>query len=448
MPDTIEANSLLFADWTGNFQWIPHGNAYTGLIWNGSGYDWFDWSCARDICYPWPNGTTVLTGYEDGVRVYGELCLFGRNGELTDVCLYGDDGSLIIEAGSLVLPYGALTNRPQPRIGSLYYNLTSKTLQIGTADGWRDISYSEKPEANVIYVGKNGSDDNLGTSPEQQLLTIGAACRLADALNQSGLAESNATVIKVFAGIYWEPETVYVPTGVTLVGDDRGAVTIRCSDNVSTVVRLGFNSSLSNVTVSGPYYTEQNILDDIQDGWAVKSDGGSTVTSCIINSFYCYYSESPANYIYDSHINCFGAIGIKVSGSGTVNVHNTSVHNAKSAFLATKGGYVVCVGCSASYGEYALWADGSNDELVPSRIEGNWFTFNYVGVGVNAVQLPATRGGVLVSDKSKYKNETGDQVKGIVTFAQVDEYGMLSQFQQMQMNMGALLPLLLLKKRK
>jgi hypothetical protein len=446
MPDTIEANALLYADYTGNFHWIPHGNIGYGLIWNGSGYDWFDWSCARDICYPWPNGTTVLEGFDHGVRVYGEICLYGRDGQLTDVCIYGDDSSLIVDAGSIVIPHGTLADRITCRVGALYYNLTSRTLQIGTADGWRDLSYTEKPEANVIYVGKNGNDDNFGTSPEEQLLTIGAACNLAQSLLAAQLVDAFTVSIKVFAGTYTETDSVTIPDGVTLIGDHLGSVVIRNASNASDVVIMGTASKLSDVTVVGPDLTG-DILDPVTSGWAVRALGSAKLTNCRINAGAGFYADYEDIEIRDCHFSSSCGIGIKASAQATIRAYSTSFDNCGAAILATDGGYIVCYGCSATYGDYALWADGANGDGIPSRIEGNWFTFNYVGAGCGPI-LPATRGGSAVSNKSKYKNETGDPVKGIVTFAPVNEDGMLTQYQQLQVNMGALLPLLLLKKRK
>ena len=91
---------------------------------------------------------------------------------------------------------------------------------------------------NVLYVAKDGSDSNNGTSIDNAYLTVKAAV---------GAAQSGTTV-KVLSGKYSEDNPIEVPAFVSVVGDDQRTVTINASNTTSDIFHVRKGSKLANMT--------------------------------------------------------------------------------------------------------------------------------------------------------------------------------------------------------
>jgi hypothetical protein len=86
----------------------------------------------------------------------------------------------------------------------------------------------EKPRAYTLYVSMSGRDTNSGRDPNFSLRTIKRACQIAH--NDRVLAKNNPLEkysIQVATGDYTEDNPIYVPSTVSIIGDNLRRCTIR-----------------------------------------------------------------------------------------------------------------------------------------------------------------------------------------------------------------------------
>ena len=94
---------------------------------------------------------------------------------------------------------------------------------------------------NVLYVAKDGSDSNNGTSIDNAFLTIAGAVGAA----------TSGTTIKVLSGNYVESNPIELPAFTAVVGDDLRTVKVLPSTTNSDIFHVNKGCKLANMTFSG-----------------------------------------------------------------------------------------------------------------------------------------------------------------------------------------------------
>ncbi|NDP27994.1 MAG: RICIN domain-containing protein, partial [Flavobacterium sp.] len=92
-------------------------------------------------------------------------------------------------------------------------------------------------QATNYYVATNGNDNNNGSSGSPWK-TIGKACATVGA--------NQGHIIYIGAGTFYEPSTVNLPSGVTIVGAGKSQTTIQSSSNS----RIFYANNKSNIIIS------------------------------------------------------------------------------------------------------------------------------------------------------------------------------------------------------
>ena len=150
---------------------------------------------------------------------------------------------------------------------------------------------------NVLYVAKDGNDDNNGTSIDNAFLTIKTAV---------GAAQSGTTVKDMLSGNYVEDNPIELPAFSAVVGDDLRTCKILPNNATSDIFHVNKGCKLQNMTFSGhlspaaavafpdsgatnvgggkwkgPYV--QNCTSDTTTGTGIRIDGSKAVKTKSMN---------------------------------------------------------------------------------------------------------------------------------------------------------------------
>jgi len=236
---------------------------------------------------------------------------------------------------------------------------------------------------NVLYVAKDGNNDNNGTSIDNAKLTIAGAVSIA----QSG------TTIKILSGTYIENNPIILPEQVSVVGDSLREVTITPSNSgdifyvtngnyVSNVSFVGaantgaviaFNPSGSGNITQSPYI--QNCTNFIPNSVGVRVNGAhaSGDTKSIVVDSYTQYNQ--------------GGIGVSITNNGYAQLVSLFTICNDIAIYCGSGGACDLTNSNSSFGNYGLVADGVSNEqyvgVITTPATANSSTFVVAGVGTN-----------------------------------------------------------------
>jgi len=156
------------------------------------------------------------------------------------------------------------------------------------------------PFLNVLYVTKNGSDDQYdGFSPEKSFFTIGAALQAASELD-------TPVSIKVYPGTYVEDGNLEIPPNCSLISDSGQYVT---NIVASQICRDEFRNMFlvnSGCYVQGFTFRNQKIdnFNDPSGGFAIAFAPGAT----IIRTPYIRDCSQVSNYEGDAITNALEQI--------------------------------------------------------------------------------------------------------------------------------------------
>lgn len=222
--------------------------------------------------------------------------------------------------------------------------------------------------ANVLYVAKNGSDSNLGTTIGKPKLTIKSAVAAA----------SYGTTIFVKSGDYIEDNPITIPEGVVIVGDSLRSVTIRpqnktqdifwvnnavyitqvtFKDHESPSAAVAFNPDGSaGVIHTSPYV--QNCTSMTTTGTGMRVDGNHCdgLRSMVVDAFTQYNQ---------------GGIGIHMLNRGNTQLVSVFTICCDVAILCEAGGFCSLTNSNSSFGNYALKSDGASDPIHIGTVSGN-----------------------------------------------------------------------------
>lgn len=263
--------------------------------------------------------------------------------------------------------------------------------------------YSDSTAANVLYVSKSGNDSNSGTSLSAAKLTIKSAVTAANALQAAN--PTGTTVILLKAGDYTEDNPVSMSAGVSIVGDNLRAVTVRplnttsdifwvknrCyitgitfRDHLSPAAAVAFPSTGAGAIVTSPYI--QNCSSITTTGCGMRVDGSlaSGLKSMVLDS-YTQFNQ--------------GGLGIHITNEGYAQLVSIFTICCLAGVKCENGGTCSITNSNNSFGDYGLWADGVGSVLYTGKVvTGSRNSVTIEGLSTR----PAVNDALLVESQSQY----------------------------------------------
>ena len=210
--------------------------------------------------------------------------------------------------------------------------------------------------SSVLYVTKDGNDNNTGQKLGDAKATIKAAVSIA----------STGDVIRVSAGTYVENNPIVLPEQVSIVGDSLREVSITPQNPgsdlfhvapgvyISDVSFVGTMNSGSAIVAFNPdivyYYTQSpyihNCTNFVTNSIGMKIDGSKNIgpfKSMVTDSFTQYNSNG---------------IGCSITNDGYAQIVSMFNINNDVAVAANTGGQCDITNSNSSFGNFGLVADG------------------------------------------------------------------------------------------
>ena len=209
---------------------------------------------------------------------------------------------------------------------------------------------------NVLYVTKDGNDNNTGQKLGDAKLTIKGAVSVASA----------GDVIRVSSGTYVEDNPIVLPEQVSIVGDSLREVSVTPQNPgsdlfhvapgiyISEVSFVGTMNSGSAIVAFNPdivyYYTQspyiRNCTNFVTNSIGMKIDGSKNIgpfKSMVTDSYTQYNSNG---------------IGVSLSNEGYGQIVSMFNINNDVAIAANTGGQCDITNSNSSFGNFGLVADG------------------------------------------------------------------------------------------
>lgn len=221
--------------------------------------------------------------------------------------------------------------------------------------------------ANVLYVSESGDDANSGTSLNLSKRSIKSALSVA----------TNGTTIFVKSGDYTENNPLLVPEGVSIIGDNLRAVTVRPLNKTQDLFWVNNGVYLAHMTFkdheapssavafptdgsAGVIHTSpyvQNCTSMTTTGTGMRVDGSHSkgLRSMVVDA-YTQYNQ--------------GGIGIHHLNRGNTQLVSVFTICCDIAFLCESGGFCSITNSNSSFGNYALKADGVSEVLYSAKVKG------------------------------------------------------------------------------
>ena len=239
--------------------------------------------------------------------------------------------------------------------------ITGSSITLGDNVTINAVASGINSAPNVLYVAKDGNNDNNGTSIDNAKLTIASAVSIA----QSG------TTIKVLSGSYNENNPITVPPFVAIVGDSLKTVTVVPNNSTQDIFHLNKGTYLSQMTFTGhtapaaavafptgiatnvgdgswesPYV--QNCTSNTTTGTGMRIDGSlaEELKSMVVDS-YTQYNQ--------------GGVGIAITNNGYAQLVSVFTICCSEAITVHKGGQCSLTNSNSDFGTFGLVADGVSD---------------------------------------------------------------------------------------
>jgi hypothetical protein len=208
---------------------------------------------------------------------------------------------------------------------------------------------------NILYVTKDGNDNNTGKKLGDAKATIKAA------VQQS----TEGTVIKVTAGTYVEDNPIKLPPQVSIIGSSLREVTVT-PQNPGDLFHVAPGNYISDISFSGPsnpggaicafnpdtinYFAQspyvRNCTNFIPDSIGLKIDGKYAIgplKSMVVDSFTQYNQ---------------GGIGVSITNEGYAQLVSIFTICSDTAIICASGSACDLTNSNSSFGNYGLVADG------------------------------------------------------------------------------------------
>ena len=210
---------------------------------------------------------------------------------------------------------------------------------------------------NVIYVTKDGNDNNTGQKLGDAKATIKGAVATA----------TEGDVIKVSAGTYTENNPIELPKQVSIVGDSLREVSVVPQNAGSDLFYVAPGNYLSEMSFTGTmnsgsaicafnptkvYYSTQspyvsNCTNFVTNSIGLKIDGSKSIgpfKSMVTDAFTQYNSNG---------------IGVSITNEGYAQIVSMFTINSDVGIAVHSGGQCDVTNSNSSFGNFGLVADGN-----------------------------------------------------------------------------------------
>ena len=230
---------------------------------------------------------------------------------------------------------------------------------------------------NVIYVTKDGSDNNTGLKLGDAKSTIAGAVAIS----------TTGSIIRVSAGSYIENNPVKLPSQVSVVGDSLREVSITPQNADKDLFHVSPGNYLSELSFTGtmdagsaivafdpekPRYSTQspyvsNCTNFIQNSIGMKVDGNA-----VFGPFKSMVTDAFTQY------NASG-IGVSITNGGYAQIVSLFTINTDVGVFAGSGGQCDITNSNSSFGNFGLVTEGvssrKNTGIITTAQEANKDTF-------------------------------------------------------------------------
>jgi hypothetical protein len=237
------------------------------------------------------------------------------------------------------------------------YTLRDRFSQTGIATEVVRVS-AGTTVTNILYVTQDGNDNNTGRKIGDAKATIKAAVGIATTIP--------GAVIKVSAGTYVEDNPIALPSQISVVGDSLREVTVVPSNANQDLFYVSPGNYVAEMSFTGTlnpgkaifafdpnnikYFAQspyvQNCTNFIPDSIGMKIDGNNAIgplKSMVVDS-YTQYNQ--------------GGIGVSITNSGYAQLVSLFTICDDIAVYCGSGAACDLTNSNASFGNYALVADG------------------------------------------------------------------------------------------
>ena len=213
---------------------------------------------------------------------------------------------------------------------------------------------------NVIFVTKDGNDENTGLREGDAKSTVGAALSIA----------SRGSVIRISAGAYTEDNPLTVPKQVSIVGDSLREVSIQPQNQTSDLFYVSNGNYFGGMSFIGTmtsgnsifrfnpdkidYFDQSPYVRDctnfVKNSIGLKIDGNAAVGpfKAMVLDSYTQYNEN--------------GIGCSISNEGYAQLVSMFTICPDTAVYCGTGGACDLTNSNSSFGNYGLISDGTGPE--------------------------------------------------------------------------------------
>ena len=266
---------------------------------------------------------------------------------------------------------------------------------------------------NVIYVSKDGNDNNTGLKLGDAKGTIAGAVAIS----------TTGSIIRVSAGSYVENNPIKLPSQVSIVGDSLREVSVTPQNAGGDLFHVSPGNYLSELSFTGsmnagsaivafdsekPRYSTQspyvsNCTNFIQNSIGMKIDGNA-----VFGPFKSMVTDAFTQY------NANG-IGVSITNGGYAQIVSLFTINTDVGVFAGSGGQCDITNSNSSFGNFGLVTDGvsprKNSGVIVTEQTARQDTFainlNTTNYNISNFEYDHTTGLTTVTTSSNHNFEVG-----------------------------------------
>ena len=246
------------------------------------------------------------------------------------------------------------------------YDAELYTLRSRPGIGTEVVKIGGASVKGILYVNKNGNDENTGLTAADAKGTLKGAVGIA----------SEGTTIKIAAGTYVEDNPIKVPKQISIVGDSLREVTISPQNADKDIFHVSPGVMMAELTFSGTVdrgiavvafdpdkiqYNPQSpyirfCTNKVANSIGLKVDGSKSIGpfKSMVTDSYTQYNTS--------------GIGVSVSNEGYAQIVSLFTMNLDEGVSGNAGGQCDVTNSNSSFGNDGLVADGKGQHQYTGTI--------------------------------------------------------------------------------
>ena len=266
---------------------------------------------------------------------------------------------------------------------------------------------------NILYVTKDGSDNNTGKKLGDAKATISSALATATA----------GTVIKVSAGSYIENNPLVLPQQVSVIGDSSREVSVSPQNADQDLFHISNGNYVTEMSYTGTlnpgravfafnpnqvgYFNQspyiRNCTNFIQNSIGMKINGKHAIgpTKSMVTDSFTQYNQ--------------GGIGVSITNSGYAQLVSLFTICPDTAVYCGSGGACDLTNSNSSFGNYGLVSDGIGSKvytgIVTEAVSTNSDTFvldvSTPSVSISTASYSHTTGLTTITTTTSHGFEVG-----------------------------------------